>query len=98
MFKITLQSLCLVLMFTFSTQALSQQTINTVDKTAPDNQLWKKISTGTATWLFMDIYNATLFAQQETLPVNFLDDGVPLKLQLCYLKPITPDIFIEGAN
>lgn len=62
---------------------------------------WLKVSEGTATWLFFDIYKANLYVDKSTrksLPENFLDDSEPLKLKLCYLKEITPDIFIEGAN
>jgi len=59
---------------------------------------WQLISNGTATWMWLDIYDAELYAETRTLPENYLDDSVPLKLKLCYLKSITPDIFVEGAN
>jgi len=66
---------------------------------ASDNK-WFKVSEGTATWLFFDIYQASLYvdSSKKSLPNNFLEDSESLKLKLCYLKEITPDIFIEGAN
>ncbi|WP_158661012.1 chalcone isomerase family protein [Thiomicrorhabdus sp. Milos-T2] len=66
---------------------------------ASDNK-WFKVSEGTATWLFFDIYQASLYvdSSKKSLPNNFLEDSELLKLKLCYLKEITPDIFIEGAN
>ncbi len=59
---------------------------------------WQQISTATATWMWLDIYDATLYANEKKLPERFLKDDVALKLNLCYLKPIGSDIFIEGAN
>lgn len=98
------KTLCVLFMFTFSTQGLTQNaqesftTTAGVAKPEPQSWVWQKVSEGTATWFFMDIYNATLFSNKAKLPTNFLADNVPLKLKLCYLKAITPDIFIEGAN
>lgn len=80
----------LVAMF-FSTTAFSS------DKGQADKN-WIQVSSGTATWMFFDVYNARLFAQSESLPQDFLSDAEPLKLELCYLKAISTDIFIEGAN
>lgn len=59
---------------------------------------WQLVGQGTATWLWMDIYDAKLYSNQSQLPSNFLKDSSPLKLELCYLKPITKSQFIEAAN
>jgi len=59
---------------------------------------WMQVSSGTATWMFFDVYNATLFAKKSSLPQDFLNDAESLKLELCYLRAISTDIFIEGAN
>jgi len=64
----------------------------------PNSKEWYLISNATATWMWLDIYEADLYANSSKLPNDFLDDGVPLKLTLCYLRSMTPDIFIEGAN
>lgn len=58
---------------------------------------WQVQSKGTATWLFMDIYNAEL-ATQAPLQKDFLANTQALQLELCYLKPIGKDILIKGAN
>jgi len=47
---------------------------------------------------FFDVYNARLFANKPSLPEDFLSDAEPLKLELCYLKAISANMFIEGAN
>jgi len=75
----------------FSTSVLSS------DKGQADKN-WIQISSGTATWLFFDVYHARLFANKPSLPEDFLSDAEPLKLELCYLKAIGANIFIEGAN
>jgi len=59
---------------------------------------WRLVGEGTATWLFMDIYQAKLYRPVNSTMQQFLVDKTPLKLELCYYKPITPDIFIQGAN
>lgn len=71
---------------------------------------WQLVSTATATWMWLDIYDASLYVAAqplsdlstlEALPIlskDFLRDELPLKLSLCYLKPISSDIFIEGAS
>ena len=58
---------------------------------------WQTLSQGTATWLFMDIYQAKL-KSKTPLKANFLTNEQPLQLELCYFKSISPDIFIKGAN
>ncbi|MEA1989343.1 MAG: chalcone isomerase family protein [Pseudomonadota bacterium] len=102
MLKTLIQTFCVLMVITFSTQALSQVNSNLLSETTEalesNDVTWNKVSSGTATWFFMDIYEATLYANQSKLPTHFLQDGIALKLQLCYLKSITPDIFIEGAN
>lgn len=72
--------------------------------TAPNSAAkveWQLVSTATATWMWLDIYQASLYTAAKTLPFlprDFLSDKEPLKLTLCYLKPISSDIFIEGAS
>lgn len=61
------------------------------------NAAWKVIGQATATWLWKDIYQATLLAQRPLSP-QFLQDGEPLRLQLCYQTAISADILIKGAN
>ena len=75
----------------FSSAALSS------DNVQPDKN-WTQVSSGTATWIFFDVYNARLFAKSQSLSKDFMSDDEPLKLELCYLKAISTDIFIEGAN
>ncbi|BBP43173.1 chalcone isomerase family protein [Thiosulfativibrio zosterae] len=58
---------------------------------------WQTLSQGTATWLFMDIYQAKLKSKMS-LKANFLSNEQPLQLELCYFKSISPDILIKGAN
>lgn len=59
---------------------------------------WKPIGEGVATWMFMDIYSAKLFRSQEHTKQQALVGDAPLKLELCYYKSLTPDIFVQGAN
>lgn len=59
---------------------------------------WNLVGQGTATWLWMDIYQAKLFHSKATLPEDFLDDQHPLKLELCYLKSISKEQLTEAAN
>ena len=75
----------------FSTTVLSS------DKGQADKN-WIELSSATATWMFFDVYNARLFAKSPALSPDFLSDDEHLKLELCYLKAISADIFIEGAN
>ncbi|MBN2865637.1 MAG: chalcone isomerase family protein [Thiotrichales bacterium] len=63
----------------------------------PNDTPWQVLSKGTATWLFMDIYHAEL-SGTAPLEADFLTNQNPLKLELCYLKPITQDIFVRGAQ
>ncbi|BCN94356.1 hypothetical protein THMIRHAM_21410 [Thiomicrorhabdus immobilis] len=68
--------------------------------------VWQEVSQGKATWLWLDVYNASLYVDgkaeranpQPKLPKDFLADSQPLKLSLCYLQAISPGLFIEGAN
>ncbi|MDA3807980.1 MAG: chalcone isomerase family protein [Thiomicrorhabdus sp.] len=95
-------SLSVSLLFSLLLSAPASAMEEIVDKVSVLHQTpkieWQKVSTGTATWMWLEIYEATLYATDATLPKNFLSDEVPLKLSLCYLKPIRADIFIEGAN
>ncbi|BBP46788.1 hypothetical protein THMIRHAS_21610 [Thiosulfatimonas sediminis] len=55
-------------------------------------------SQATATWLFIDVYKAALYAPQTSKAQSILDDSTPLKLKLCYLHKITKDEFVEAAS
>lgn len=59
---------------------------------------WKQVGEGIATWMFMDIYQAKLYRPEGVSKQTALTDNAPLKLELCYYKSITPDIFVQGAN
>lgn len=59
---------------------------------------WKPVGEGVATWMFMDIYQAKLYRPEGVAKQTALTDDAPLKLELCYYKSITPDIFVQGAN
>lgn len=59
---------------------------------------WKPVGEGIATWMFMDIYQAKLYRPEGVAKQTALTDDAPLKLELCYYKSITPDIFVQGAN
>ncbi len=59
---------------------------------------WKLVGDGVATWMFMDIYQAKLYRPEGVSKQTALSDDAPLKLELCYYKSITPDIFVQGAN
>ena len=59
---------------------------------------WKPVGEGVATWMFMDIYQAKLYRPEGVPKQTALTDDAPLKLELCYYKSITPDIFEQGAN
>ena len=63
-----------------------------------DSVDWQMRSQATATWMWLDIYKATLFTQSGVNASNLLRDDEPLKLQLCYLKPIGRDNLIKGAE
>lgn len=60
--------------------------------------VWKQVGEGIATWMFMDIYQAKLYRPDGVSKQTALTDKAPLKLELCYYKSITPDIFVQGAN
>lgn len=70
----------------FSTPALSQ------------GVEWQQRSQAIATWMWLDIYQASLFTQSGFQVDKLLDDSQPLKLQLCYLKPIGKKDLIKGAQ
>ena len=95
-------ALLLSAMFTGLFTATATAMDKNIQKAPVQNQSdeidWQPLSTATATWMWLDIYEASLFATVESLPKDFLSDEVPLKLSLCYLKPISSDIFIEGAS
>ena len=59
---------------------------------------WQARSQATATWMWLDIYDATLFTQPDFNPSKLLADDQALKLKLCYLKPIGREDLIKGAE
>ena len=59
---------------------------------------WKPVGEGVATWMFMDIYQAKLYRPEGVAKQTALTEDAPLKLELCYYKSLTPDIFVQGAN
>ena len=69
-----------------------------VTSLAQASVIWKPVGEGIATWMFMDIYQAKLYRPEGMSKQSALTDNAPLKLELCYYKSITPDIFVQGAN
>lgn len=55
-------------------------------------------SEATAKWLFIDVYNASLYAPPHTNRQSILDEQTPLKLKLCYLHKISKEEFVEAAS
>ena len=74
------------------------QTVDSHNATKQPSVEWQKRSQATATWLWLDIYNATLFTQPGFELTHLLADKTPLKLELCYLKAISKEDLIEGAQ
>lgn len=66
--------------------------------------LWQARSEATATWMWFDIYKATLLTKNTQMTKNrfnvsqLLEDEQPLKLKLCYLKSIEKTDLIKGAE
>jgi len=79
---------------------MNLQPTTSVNESAPTDASveWQKRSQSTATWMWLDIYNATLFTQTGFKKSKLLADDEPLKLELCYLKPIGRDDLIKGAE
>ena len=59
---------------------------------------WHQVGEGVARWMFMDIYQAKLYRPVGVSKQKALTDSLPLKLSLCYYKPISTDVLIQGAN
>lgn len=85
----------LALSVIISTPALAIVDIKTNSANSSD---WQARSQATATWMWFDIYNATLFTKPEFNQSRLLADDEPLKLQLCYLKSIGRGDLIKGAE
>ena len=83
-----MKRLSLLLLWTFSSLGWAESVASAK---------WQTLSQGTATWLFMDIYQAKLQSQTPLKP-DFLTNQQSLQLELCYFKSISTDIFIQGAN
>ena len=83
----------------FSRPALAKTTqADITEASIASNIAWQARSQAIATWMWLDIYNATLFTQPSFNPSELLDDQQPLKLELCYLKPIGREDLIKGAQ
>lgn len=78
--------------------ALVMAALLLVTSWAQASVIWKPVGEGVATWMFMDIYQAKLYRPDGVSKQTALTDNAPLKLELCYYKSITPDIFVQGAN
>lgn len=62
---------------------------------------WKLYSQAMAKWLWVDVYQASLFVDANRNSVetsSFLDEGTPLKLQLCYQTSLKAEQIIEAAE
>lgn len=69
-----------------------------VSHNALSSSAWQPINQTTATWLWLDVYQATLYGQGEIDRVNLLTEQTPLKLELCYLQSIDRQDFIKAAS
>lgn len=58
---------------------------------------WTKISSATAKWLWIDVYNASLFNFTGKPQSNLLDNKLPLKLEVCYLVDVDKDDLVRAA-
>ncbi|MBN2646415.1 MAG: chalcone isomerase family protein [Thiotrichales bacterium] len=52
----------------------------------------------TATWLFIDVYKAALYAPEKVGSQQLLQETTPLNLELCYLRAISKEQFVEAAS
>lgn len=59
---------------------------------------WQPLNQTTATWLWLDVYQATLYGQGEIDRTNLLTEQTPLKLELCYVQSIDKEDFIKAAS
>lgn len=60
---------------------------------------WQPLGQATAQWLgWIDLYQAKLWVGPKVGAHNLLADHTAVKLQLCYLRALTPDDFIQAAQ
>lgn len=57
-----------------------------------------KVGEGAAYWGIFKLYDAGFYVAKNTKKQHYLDDAVPAKLKLCYVRKITVQNFIDGAN
>ncbi|MDX1347903.1 MAG: chalcone isomerase family protein [Thiomicrorhabdus chilensis] len=69
-----------------------------LSQNALSSTAWQPINQTTATWLWLDVYQATLYGQGELDRMNLLTEQTPLKLELCYLQAIDRQDFIKAAS
>ena len=56
-------------------------------------------ATATATWLvFIDVYDAALYAEPDAQASRLLDDKRPFSLEICYKVSLTKAQLTEGAD
>ncbi|WP_321322820.1 chalcone isomerase family protein [Thiomicrorhabdus sp.] len=90
---------------------LSYASDNSATNQAITSPKWQEYSQGVATWMWFDVYQATLFVDANSIldsssgaklnrlsSQQLLSESRSLKLQLCYAREVTPEQFIEGAN
>lgn len=67
---------------------------------ASDERGWQLFSTAKAKWMWFDVYDASLYLNKgaKLERHRLLQDGYPIKLQLCYLRPLTAQQIIEAAE
>lgn len=59
---------------------------------------WLKVSHGTATWLWFDVYDAELYLQDRADLDGILQNQKPLALQLCYKQEIKAGQIVEASQ
>lgn len=67
-------------------------------QSAVSSPAWQKLNQTTATWLWLDVYQATLYGQEGVNRATLLTEQIPLKLELCYLQSIDKQDFIKAAS
>ena len=69
-----------------------------LSQNAAASSVWKKWNQTTATWLWLDIYQATLYGPADLQRAQLLSDQTPLKLELCYLRSIGRKDFVKNLS
>ncbi|QCU89914.1 chalcone isomerase family protein [Thiomicrorhabdus sediminis] len=70
---------------------------------AQKNEKWQMVSQATATWLWVDIYQASLFLPEyanagKLFKQQLLNDSIAVKLRLCYQRDLTASQIITAAE